>query len=233
MQRLLRTTTVLALAIAAAAPAGALASHRVLATGDSMIQLVDHSLASRLEPHHLRVRSDAHVGTGLSKPFLINWPRHAQRVADSYKPRATVVFLGANEGFPIRYQGKKVNCCSRRWSQAYAAQARRMMRALERGGLGRVYWLTLPAARDHKWNRIYKRVNAGIEIAAAAESENGVRLVDMRPVFTPTGRFQSSIRRGGRRVTVRQSDGIHLNARGARIAARVVVRAMRRDGLLG
>ena len=54
----------------------------------------------------------------------------------------------------------------------------------------------------------------------------------MGRIFTPKGRFQSSIRRGGRRVVVRQSDGIHLNPRGAAIAARVAVRAMRHDGLL-
>jgi hypothetical protein len=232
VQGLLRTTFALALVLAVVPPA-ALANHRVLATGDSMIQLVDHALADRLAPDRFKVKSDAHVGTGLSKPFLIDWPRHAKHVAATYKPRASVVFLGANEGFPIRYHGEKVNCCSRRWSQAYAARAERMMRALEREGHGRVYWLTLPAARPHNWNRIYRRVNAGIEIAAAAERANGVRLVDMRRVFTPNGHFQSSIRRGGRRVTVRQSDGIHLNVRGASIAARVVARAMRRDGLLG
>jgi hypothetical protein len=55
--------------------------------------------------------------------------------------------------------------------------------------------------------------------------------VDLRPIFTPNGRFRSSIRRGGRRVRVRQSDGIHLNARGAGIAARRVARLMRRDGV--
>jgi hypothetical protein len=197
-----------------------------------MIQYVDHSLARLLEPRDFRVRSDAHIGTGLSKPFLINWPRHAKRVAADYKPRASVVFLGANEGFPIRYRGKRVNCCSRRWEQAYAVRARRMMRALERDGHGRVYWLTMPAARPNNWDRIYKSVDAGIEIAASKEAGNGVKVVDMRRVFTPDGHFHSSIRRHGRRVVVRQSDGIHLNERGAAIAARVVVRVMRRDGLL-
>jgi hypothetical protein len=231
MGRPIVTLAAIAATIAIAAPA-AEANRRVLATGDSMIQLVDHALARKLEPRKLRVRSDAHIGSGLSKPFLVNWPRHAKRVARRYRPRASVVFLGANEGFPIRYRGKRVDCCSRRWSKAYAAQARRVMRALTRDGRSRVYWLTLPAARERKWNRIYRRVNAGLEIAAAAERERGVRLLDMGRIFTPKGRFQSSIRRGGRRVTVRQSDGIHLNARGAAIAARVTVRAMRRDGLL-
>jgi hypothetical protein len=73
-------------------------------------------------------------------------------------------------------------------------------------------------------------VNRGLEIAAKGKRKKGIRLVDLRPIFTPNG-YRSSIRRGGRRVTVRQSDGIHLNVRGASIAARRVARLMRRDGL--
>ena len=44
----------------------------------------------------------------------------------------------------------------------------------------------------------------------------------------PRGRFRTSI--GGR--VVRQADGVHLNVRGASIAAGLVIRAMRRDGVL-
>ena len=216
-----------------AAGAEARSRGRVLAAGDSMIQIVDVFLRERLKPHHLRVKSDAHIGSGLSKPFQLNWPRHARRIAKRYHPRATVVFLGANEGFPLRHHGKRVNCCSRAWTRAYSWRVRRMMRALERRGRSRVYWLTLPAARSHKWNRIYRRVNRGIEIATRIERERGVRIVDMRKVFTPNGHYRRSMRRGGKRVVVRQSDGIHLSRAGARIAARVVTRAMRRDGVLG
>jgi hypothetical protein len=47
-------------------------------------------------------------------------------------------------------------------------------------------------------------------------------------VFTPGGRFRTSI--GGR--VVRQPDGVHLNGRGASIAAGLVLRELRRDGVL-
>jgi hypothetical protein len=53
----------------------------------------------------------------------------------------------------------------------------------------------------------------------------------MGRIFTPSGRFQRTLKRHGRRVVVRQSDGIHLNRAGAGIAAGAVMRAMRRDGL--
>jgi hypothetical protein len=231
---LLTVLVVAAVAATPAAPAAAAHSRgRILASGDSMIEIVDNFLRDRLEPYRLHVKFDDHIGTGLSKPFQLNWPRHARRMARRYHPRASVVFIGANDGFSLRYHGKRVNCCSRKWTLAYAREVRKMMRALERGGKSRVYWLTLPAARKHTWNRIYRHVNRGIEIAAREERHRKVEIVDLRPVFTPTGHYRRSIRRRGKRVVVRQSDGIHLNRAGAAIAARMIERAMRRDGLLG
>jgi hypothetical protein len=202
----------------------------VVATGDSMIQIVDSFLAKELHPKHFRVKSDAHVGTGISKTAQFDWVRRARYLARHYRPRATVVFIGANEGFPLRWHGKRRNCCSRAWRQAYAARAQKMMRSFERRGAGRVYWLTLPAARPRGWNRIYRAVNLALGSAAKREGE-AVRLLDMGAIFTPSGHFQQTIERGGHRVSVRQSDGIHLNVAGARIAARYVVRRMQRDKL--
>jgi hypothetical protein len=213
------------------APAGAASRGRVLATGDSMIQIVDGFLAKSVRPEHFRVRSDAHVGTGISKPFLLDWPRHAARVARAYRPSASVVFLGANDGFPLRWDGERRECCGLAWRKAYAARAQRTMQALERGGAARVYWLTLPAARPRHWNHIYGAVNLALRQAALREGPERVRLLDMGRVFTPSGRFQQTIVRGGHRVSVRQADGIHLNVAGARIAARIVVRRMRADKL--
>jgi hypothetical protein len=93
-----------------------------------------------------------------------------------------------------------------------------------------VYWLTLPAARPSSWNHIYTAVNRALR--AASKGERGVTLLDMGRVFTPKGRFQQTIVHKGRRVSVRQEDGIHLNVSGAKIAAGVVYRAMRREKVI-
>jgi hypothetical protein len=82
--------------LAAPATAGAASHGRVLATGDSMIQILDGFLARSLRPQHFRVRSDAHIGTGISKPAQLDWVAHARHLARSYRPSASVVFLGAN-----------------------------------------------------------------------------------------------------------------------------------------
>jgi lysophospholipase L1-like esterase len=204
---------------------------RVLAAGDSMIQVLDAALARRLP--HASVRSDAHVSTGITKPSMLDWPARARRTARERRPDATVVFLGANDGFGLPAPGGagQVACCSAAWVDAYATRAQAMMRAYARGGAGRVYWLTLPAPRSAAFARVFDGVNAALRRAARAYPAH-VRLVDTGRVFTPGGRFRQTLRRDGRTVEVRQADGVHLSPAGDAIAAGLVVAAMRRDGLV-
>ena len=194
----------------------------LLATGDSMIQILDSHLKRRLRG--VRVRSDARISTGISKPGMLDWVALARRQALSRRPHVTVMFIGANDGFPIG----GVNCCGRDWIERYAARVRRMIASYRRRGAARVYWLTLPASRRPNFDRVFRAVNAALRLAEPALHGSG-RILDMGRVFTPGGRFRTSI--GGR--VVRQPDGVHLNVRGASIAAGVVIRALRRDGVLG
>ena len=58
-------------------------------------------------------------------------------------------------------------------------------------------------------------------------------MVDTVPVLSPNSEFHRKVRYRGRSVVVRDSDGLHLTTAGARVARDLVVRAMRRDGVLG
>lgn len=212
--------------------ASSAAALTVLATGDSMMQIVDVYLARRLEPGgRVNVRSDTRISTGISKPDLLDWPRHAASQAGRLHPRATVVFLGANDGFNLRSRsGRRVRCCHRAWSREYARRARRMMVSYAQSGTGRVYWLLLPQARAGFFRRAYPAVNKALRRAARRLA--GVRLVHLNKVFTPRGRYRRDIRYRGRRVRARQADGIHLSSAGASIAASIVVGQMRADRIL-
>jgi lysophospholipase L1-like esterase len=209
----------------AANPGGRLT---VLATGDSMIQIIDSYLKQRIGSARTRVRSDARVATGISKPALLDWEAHAREQARRIRPDVTVMFIGANDGFPIA----GVDCCGPPWVARYAARTRRMMRAYARGGRGRVYWLLLPAPRGGFFREIFPAVNAALRRAARGLDDD-VRLIDLARVFTPGGRYRDSMKIGGRTVRVRQRDGIHLNTTGASLAATIVIRALRGDRMLG
>jgi hypothetical protein len=203
---------------------------RILATGDSMIQIVDVKLEEKLERiEPVSFRSDARVGSGISKG---DWVGIARRQARRHRPRATVVFIGANDGFNIG----RARCCRGEWVERYGRRVRRMIRAYSlRGkaaGLGEVYWLTLPAPRPAHWRPVYRAVDRAIRRAVKASGPHA-HLIDAWKVFTPHGRFRRSMRWRGRRVVVRQDDGVHLSWAGASIAAGLVRDAMRKDAVVG
>lgn len=203
---------------------------RLLATGDSMIQIIDSHLEQRLARRRgATVRSDAHIGSGISKPGLLDWVRKARRQAAGFKPDATVMFVGANDGFPIA----GAQCCEDAWVAAYAKRVEEMMRAYLRGGRSYVYWLTLPAPSPRRASlaRIYRRVNVAIK-RAAERVGGGVRVIDTARVFTPAGSFRQTITFRGKTINVRQADGVHLSTAGASIAATLIVDRLRADHAL-
>ncbi len=202
--------------------------HRsLLATGDSMIQIVDGFLKRRLASDKVGVRSDARISTGLSKPSMFDWPRHAKAQARSLHPDVTVMFIGANDGFPFG----STQCCGGAWVKAYARRASAMMATYARHGAGSVYWNLLPAPRGARFRRVFVAVNHALRIAARRHP-GLFRLVDLPKTFTPGYRFRQTIRWHASTVSVRQDDGVHLNAEGASIAATLIIRQMHRDGVL-
>jgi hypothetical protein len=220
-----RTLIAAAALLLAAVPASA-AGPRILATGDSMIQIVDVKLEKKLrEIRKVSFRSDARVGTGISKSNWVGW---ARKQARKHRPRATVVFIGANDGFNM---GSGKLCCREGWVDEYRSRVRKMIRAYTRRGKSDVYWLTLPAPRPAPFQRIYPAVNRAIR-RAIRRSGPHAHLIDTWEVFTPAGRFRRTMRWKGERVVVRQSDGIHLSWAGATIAAGLVKKAMRKDGVV-
>ena len=197
----------------------------VLVTGDSMAMPLDVEVARRTaDSGAARTLREPHVGTGLSKSALLDWTELAPRQARKRRPEAVVVFIGANEGFPFG----DVECCSPEWAAQYAARVRTMMGAYRQAGGARVYWLTLPMPRDRDRQAIARTVNAAIRVAAQPWRAD-VRVLDMAAVFTPGGTYRASMPVDGRQQLVRDPDGIHLNAAGARIAADAVLAAIERD----
>jgi lysophospholipase L1-like esterase len=206
---------------------------RVLATGDSMIYIIDEKLAAALRRSDARVPTDPHPATGLSKPALLDWPAHARASAKAVRADVAVVFLGANDGFPLRSrQGKAVPCCGAPWVAEYSSRARAVMRAHLRGGSALVYWVLLPAPRSPLLVPTFAAINAALRDAASAFAD-GVRLIDVGRVIAPGGLFQEQITYNGRAgVVVRQPDGVHLSGAGAAITTSMILDALRRDGLL-
>jgi lysophospholipase L1-like esterase len=205
---------------------------RMLATGDSEIQELDGMLGEALASKGVEVTGEAHISTGISKPFMFDWVKHAAAQAAGLRPDITVMFIGANDGFGLPTpSGVVANCCGEPWVEAFAARTESMMRSYLRGGAGRVYWFTLPTPRNPAAQPVFRAINRAYAIAAAA-FPYGVELIDLVPVFTPGNRYRQDMTYDGRTVDVREPDGYHLSLGGDAIAASILLGRLRADGLV-
>lgn len=207
----------------------------VLATGDSTMQGIDGFIGDELGDA-AAVVSDVRIGTAISKaeqpslpdaanPEALQWGLLATDQTARLRQVATVVSLGANEGFPMLVaSGATITCCTAAWTAEYLRRARLMMQAYARGGRARVLWLTLALPRDDRRLPATRAVNAAIVDAAIGVA--GVKVLRMDLVFTPDG-YRDVIRYRGRDVDVRDTDGLHLNVAGTAIAARIVADELR------
>jgi lysophospholipase L1-like esterase len=201
----------------------------VLVTGDSLAMPLDAEVARALSGDGVEVLRDPHIGTGISKPGLGDWGAISTRQAREDQPDAIVMFIGANEGFPLpRPGGGEVECCGADWAAEYASRVRRMMDTYRQDGEARVYWLTIPLPRDKDLQELSRSVNEGIGVAAQPFRPH-VRILDMTALFTPDGEYRDSMEIDGEDTIVRESDGLHLNSEGAKLAADRVTDAIRDD----
>jgi hypothetical protein len=191
----------------------------LLATGDSEMQVLDEYLGSDLSGFGgAHVIGDARQSTAISSPFFFNWPSHAAAQANGEHPDIVAMFLGGNEGFRLG----SAECCGSDWSREYSIRVAGMMRAYRQGGAASVYWFLIPTPSKEPFIKVVRAVNSGI-ISAAARLPEGVHVFDLRPVFSPGGRYIPG---------VHESDGFHLSASADHVVARMFVQRLHRDGVL-
>jgi len=201
----------------------------VLVTGDSLAMPLDAELARRLSDQGIEVLRDPKIGTGISKAEIGDWGSISVQQTEDEEPDAIVIFIGANEGFPMpKAGGGTVDCCGADWAAEYATRARQMMDTYRQEGEARVYWLTLPLPRDDGRQDVARVVNEAIRVASQPFRVH-VRVLDMTELFTPGDKYRDSMEIDGEDRIVRESDGIHLNDEGAELAADRVLDALGSD----
>jgi hypothetical protein len=201
----------------------------LLVTGDSMSEPLDSDLAGDLVSKRVRVIQDPHIGSGISTTFVVNWAQLSVAQVKAYHPDAVVIFIGANDGFPMSApDGRQVSCCSAQWAAIYANRVRQMANTYRQGGAAHVYWLTLPTPRDPARARISRVVNAAIDVAVAPWAAQ-VTVINTVPIFTPGAVYRDAMKIHGVETIVRESDGIHLNDAGSSLLAQVVLATIRQN----
>jgi lysophospholipase L1-like esterase len=199
----------------------------MLVTGDSMVMPLDADLARAMVGRGVKVIQDPHIGTGISNSEIVDWGKLAASQVRAHHPQAVVLFIGANEGWPMAAQGREVQCCSAEWAAIYAQRVRTMTHIYLQGGRARVYWITIPDPREADRQKIARVVDAAIPVGVQPWAADA-RVIDTVPIFTPSG-YRDSMSIEGTQTIVREPDGIHLNAAGSRMLARYVLADLAQD----
>jgi hypothetical protein len=224
----MRRLSVIVCVAAAFVPCASAWADPVLLTGDSMMYVIERELSLELEAAGAsEVRLDSRVGSGITKPFVFGWVSYAAEQAMRFSPSVTIAFLGAGDTYALG----RVRCCGPAWVEAYARRAERMIRAWQRGGSARVYWLGIPTPGDPRLAQIHRAVDRAVARAVWRVGA-GAAVIDLAPFITPGERFRRTMVWQGRRVVVRARDGVHLTHTGAGIAAGHIRAVLQRDGVL-
>jgi hypothetical protein len=162
----------------------------------------------------------------------VDWGKLSRAQVKKHHPDAVVIFIGANDGFPIPGAGgDDVDCCSADWAALYANRVRQVANAYRQGGDARVYWITLPTPRKSARRKIARVINAAIAVGAQPWASQ-VHVIDTVPIFTPGDAYRDAMTVDGKDTIVRQADGIHLNDAGSTLLATEVLRAIEGDFVL-
>jgi hypothetical protein len=165
----------------------------------------------------VRTLTEYQVGTGLVRDDYWDWFRHSAAAMAALDPDVAVFMVGGNDGQPLLIRGSYAKAGTPAWTREYTRRVAGIMDVLAAGGR-RVVWIGMPPMRDPGLNASARRVDAIFR--REARRRPAVTYVDAYALFSgPGGRYADRI--GD--VSMRLSDGVHLNVAGSqRLAARVL-----------
>jgi uncharacterized protein len=200
--------------------------------GDSLAQTPGESVINQaLETQAVGILGvvDTHVGTGLARPEIFNWPAYmADEVARDH-PDAVVLTLGSNDDQSLTGDGGGESFAGPDWITEYHRRVGGLMDTITGSGQTTLFWVGIPPMRNtERYDERYTIINDIIK-AEAALRPGKVVFVDTSTVLSPPGGGYADYlaNADGSVVQVRTGDGIHFTREGGDRIAGVVMQAMK------
>ncbi len=200
------------LEIASAAPvspspapqAGADAPKSIMVAGDSFAVGVGMSLAEELRGTGIALSQRGKTSSGLNSPRFYDWNAALEEFLAKEKPDALVVMLGANDA--------QNGSGSSSWADEFSAKTGKFIEIAAKAG-ARVYWVGLPPMRDDKLTAKVKTANEAMKKACDASAD--CFFIESWDLFCDeSGAFVRKKVLGGKTVTLRGKDGVHMTMSG-------------------
>ncbi len=194
---------------------------KVLMAGDSLIGNISQAVGLLVgDDPRVALKTDVQVGTGLSRPDVLDWGAELSYVLDKQDPDVVILSFGANDDQPLRDpSGAFLPLFSDGWAKEYARRVGAIVDLASDGGRRTVIWVGLAPERPDRLNQAKDTFNAAARDAAATRTD--VHFVDLVPLFgVAGGGYTDTLTKpDGSVVVVRESDGVHLSHDGANLLA--------------
>jgi uncharacterized protein len=206
---------------------------RLLVTGDSLTGYLGPILINQAAAAGpVKGFVDTHNGTGLTRPDFVDWSLVAQQQIADDDPDAVVVMMGGNDFQNMTLpNGAFFEAGTPAWTKEYQRRAQICMRIWTQGGKRRVYWLSMPPARNTSWAYDDRQINIALKRAAARVP--GAEYLNILGPVTIRGRYTDFVTENGQPVLIREQDGVHLNEAGSAIVANEVLAVLEREWRFG
>lgn len=189
---------------------------RIMLLGDSLMEdlgpLTHRALRHRKGLHFILT---AKYSTGLTRPEYFNWPENMENAVAATNPDIIIFFIGANDGMPIRKDGRTVYPNSgAAWRAAYRDKMNELIEIGQRYNCEMI-WIGLPPMGSRY---------AGI-LAQTAQAqrdgctEKGIRFIDTTPILgDENGQFRTYMTdSSGKTIRLRARDKEHLSPVGNKL----------------
>jgi hypothetical protein len=195
---------------------------RVYLTGDSFLADVGRGLSATVgKDDAWEITTDAKVGTGLSRPEVIDWP---ERIEARLPDDAEVVVLGfgGNDAQDMRANRQTLKVGEPEWEAEYQARIAQVLDIVARPGRT-IVWVGMPVATANNM----EKARPAMTRAAKAELDKrpGSLFLDTAAALSGgDGEYKDFLPIGGEPKRVRAADGYHLSPAGATLLGRSLVR---------
>ncbi len=183
---------------------------RVLVAGDSLSGHLGPSVSNTLSGTPSTIILDEHVGTGLARPDVVDWPTELTQDMSDRSPDVVVLIFGGNDNQDLRTADGWIPIThGEEWKAEYQRRIAQVMDIVAKPGVS-VYWIGLPVMNRPSLQAVVPTINHMIKAEAAARPHR-VTYVDPNPAIAkPDGSFTTFLPTGGgREVRVREDDGVH------------------------
>ncbi len=196
---------------ATSATIGGKGGAHIAVVGDSLAVGVGMTMERNLKQYEgVACTALGKVSTGLIAKKKYDWDRSLDELIRTNRPDALVVVMGGNDS-NNNIGGKAAG--SDAWKEAYSGKVKDFLKIASDGGV-MVFWAGLPIMKDEAYS---KRVEAANEAAKnACQTFSNCVYIDSWSMFTDEngGYADEKSLDGGKTVSLRAKDGVHLTMTG-------------------